>query len=39
MAIEKELAEFKEEISDKFENSDMNKTYVFPRSEDLERKS
>lgn len=30
-AIEKELAEFKEEISDKFEKSDMNKSYVFPR--------
>ena len=30
-AIEKELAEFKEEIADKFEKSDINKTYVFPR--------
>ena len=29
--IEKELAEFKEEIAEKFEKSDINKTYVFPR--------
>lgn len=30
-AIEKELAEFKEEIADKFEKSHINKTYEFPR--------
>ncbi len=29
--IEKELAEFKQEIRDKFQKSEMNKTYVFPR--------
>ena len=26
-----ELAEFKEEILEKFTNSDINKTFVFPR--------
>ena len=31
--IEKELLEFKEEISDKHNKSEMNKTYVFPRNE------
>ena len=30
-AIEKELAEFKEEIKEKFGKSKMNKTYAFPR--------
>ena len=29
--IEKELAEFKQEIKEKFEKSVMNKTFVFPR--------
>ena len=29
--IEKELADFKMEIKEKFEKSTMNKTYVFPR--------
>ena len=29
--IEKELVEFKEEISEKYEASDMNKTYSFPK--------
>lgn len=29
--IEKELAEFKDEILEKFTNSDMNKTFAFPR--------
>ena len=32
-AIEKELAEFKEEIADKHAKSEMNKTYVFRRTE------
>ena len=32
-AIEKELTEFKEEIAEKHAKSEMNKTYVFPRSE------
>ena len=32
-AIEKELAEFKEEIAEKHAKSEMNKTYVFKRSE------
>lgn len=31
--IEKELAEFKEEITEKCEASEINKTYVFPRNE------
>ena len=30
-AIEKELAEFKEEIRDKFTKSTLNRTYGFPR--------
>ena len=30
-AIEKELADFKQEIAEKFAESKMNKTYVFPR--------
>ena len=29
--IERELAEFKQEIKDKFQKSDVNRTYVFPR--------
>ena len=33
LAIEKELAEFKEEIAEKHDKSEMNKTYVFRRSE------
>lgn len=33
--IEKELLEFKEEISDKHDKSEMNKTYVFPRNENF----
>jgi len=32
LAIEKELAEFKEEIAEKFEKSIMNSTFVFPRT-------
>ena len=32
-AIEKELTEFKEEIAEKHAKSEMNKTYVFPRTE------
>ena len=31
MNIEKELADFKIEIKEKFEKSYLNKTYVFPR--------
>ena len=33
-AIEKELAEFKEEIAEKNAKSEINRTYVFPRSDD-----
>lgn len=32
-AIESELAEFKQEIAEKFAKSDINRTYVFKRSE------
>ena len=34
-AIEKELAEFKEEIAEKNAKSEMNRTYVFPRNDVL----
>ena len=31
-AIERELAEFKEEIEEKYTKSELNKTYMFPRN-------
>jgi lipase chaperone LimK len=31
--IEEELNEFRKDIEEKFENSIMNKSYIFPRSE------
>jgi hypothetical protein len=36
--IEQELVEFKQEIEDRFLESDVNKTFKFPRSKQIELK-